>query len=342
MQKEIIWCGIDVSKDTMTVAVDLHPDKNARSNPAWTFPRSKAGVAKMKAWICEQLEMNNQANRPFRFLMEATGVYSRELLLWLLEVLPESRPTVMNPRLVKNFIASLGATNKTDDLDSKYIARMGTERNPDETLLTSPELRQLQELIRNRDFLVTSKTALDACQSTLTLGGPSYSANERISVVMMTEIKKLNAEIANLLETNLEMQESVRIMSTFPGFAMISACTVLSEVGPFTEEFSRTQVSAFSGLAPILSHSGTSVHSSRISKRGSALLRKNLYLVSNHAIKKVPELTALYNRIIAQGKRPMTAKCACMRKILLMVRSMVINKKDYDPQYQAKKRTRVA
>lgn len=337
MKTKTIWCGIDVSKETMTVSVDLFPDKDARHNPAHTFSRCQKGVAEMDKWIKRQLAKQNLKKCNYRLVMEATGKFSYELWLWIHDMFPETLPAILNPRLVKNFIQSLGAQQKTDDLDAKYIARMGTERKPVPSPLPTTEIKILQDLIRNRDAMVTQRAAIMLRQNTLDPKSFAYELNESVIIKMNQAIKQYEHEIAQHIKLHPTLSEAIRILSTIPGIAMINAATIISEVGMFSEEFSATQVSGFSGLAPKLYHSGTSVKKSKISKQGSPLLRKVLFLASNHAIKKITALHELYGRIIRKGASKMTAKCACMRKLLLIGRSMVINGTDFDSNYKAKR-----
>ena len=52
------------------------------------------------------------------------------------------------------------------------------------------------------------------------------------------------------------------------------------------------------------------------------------------AVAKIPQLNAMHKRLIEKGKTKMTARCACMRKLLLILRAMVENEKPYDENFQ--------
>ena len=88
------------------------------------------------------------------------------------------------------------------------------------------------------------------------------------------------------------------------------------------------------GLNPAKKQSGTSVNSTRLSKKGSPIVRRFLYMCSKTAVPRIPVLQDLYDRLLAKGNCRMQARCAVMRKMLLILRSMVIADKEFDKNYQ--------
>lgn len=121
-------------------------------------------------------------------------------------------------------------------------------------------------------------------------------------------------------------------MITAPGVSMISACSLLAKLGPL-DQYSSRQLSALSGLIPKIHSSGSSMNQSRLSKQGSARVRQVLYMDSLTAVNQIPELQDLYLRLIAKGKAKMTARCACMRKLLLILRAMVVENREYSKNF---------
>lgn len=75
-------------------------------------------------------------------------------------------------------------------------------------------------------------------------------------------------------------------------------------------------------------------HSQTVYLLGS---RKILYLDSTQAVKIDPYLAEFYHRLIVNGKSPKTAKCACMRKMLTILRAMVAANRRYTPELFTKK-----
>ena len=333
-EKNKVWCGIDVSKDKITVALDLAPELPARKMPVKTFCRTIDGLRDMMDW-CTLHKADC-----IHVFMEATGIYSRELLTWFQWHYPTVPVSVGNPRAIKHFIDSQHLGNKTDELDAMAIARMGTVQKPEPTPLPPPEYMQLQELIRSRNELVVRARALkvshDAMQD---FNSISANAFHTVVKVMEQQIKTIEKAISDLVARISEIRKCVDLMCTMPGINLISACTILSEIGPFSRDYTRNQFSGFTGLQPVQKKSGTSVNASHLSKNGSPLLRKILYLSSLHAVSKVASLRAMHDRLVKKGKTPLTARCACMRKMLLILRSMVLNNTEFDENHEVAKIT---
>lgn len=132
----------------------------------------------------------------------------------------------------------------------------------------------------------------------------------------------------------------VRIMTTMPGVSFISAYSILAEIGSL-KQYSPKELSSLSGLAPRIVESGSSVHSSYLSRRSSGQLRQILYLDSVPGVPKIPFVQEFHQRLIAKGKKKMTARCACMRKMLLMLRFMVVHNTLFDEDF-FKKSSKIA
>lgn len=146
-------------------------------------------------------------------------------------------------------------------------------------------------------------------------------------------MKKLEQEIKLCVNSSEELRRGVEKASTIPGVALITAATVLGECGPLRNYKSR-QLGSYSGLAPRIHSSGTSVRKCRISKRGPGKLRRVLYMAAMAAIEKNSNMRVFYERLIAKGKKPMQARCAVMHKILILIRAVVVNDTDFDENFR--------
>ena len=65
----------------------------------------------------------------------------------------------------------------------------------------------------------------------------------------------------------------------------------------------------------------------------SGRLRQILYLDSIPGVPKIPVLQEFHQRFICKGKKKMTARCACMRKMLLILRSMVVHHTPFNENF---------
>jgi hypothetical protein len=102
------------------------------------------------------------------------------------------------------------------------------------------------------------------------------------------------------------------------------------------KQYSAKELSSLSGLAPRIKESGSSVHASYMSRRSSGRLRQILYLDSMIGVKNIPVLQEFHQRLLEKGKKKMTARCACMRKMLLILRSIVVHQRPYRPDFSKK------
>jgi transposase len=91
----------------------------------------------------------------------------------------------------------------------------------------------------------------------------------------------------------------------------------------------RQQIAALVGVAPLNRDSG-SMRGKRTIAGGRAQVRKALYMPILSAVTQWnPRLIAFYNRLIANGKKHKTALTACMRKLLVILNTMVKNNSAY-------------
>ncbi len=325
-----IWCGIDISRNDMSAALDIDGELPVRKLPAQSFKRTLEGLQDMLEWCAAR----NAALPDLAVFMESTGVYSMEVLQWFQNHFPDIHVSVGNPRHVKHFIESEHLGNKTDAMDARAIARMGTIQRPRATPLPPPEYLQLRTLVRSRDDMVTKMRSMEvSMDAMLDKASVAYAAYGHAVDAMGRGIAKIETAIDDLVDRMPEIGRAVELMCTMPGIGRIAAVTIISELGPFSSDFSRSSFSAYTGLQPVQRQSGTSVNSSHLSKNGSPLLRKVLYMCSVHAVKKIPSLACFHSRQVAKGKSPISARCACMRKMLLILRSMVLNKREFQENY---------
>ena len=88
------------------------------------------------------------------------------------------------------------------------------------------------------------------------------------------------------------------------------------------------------GLYPREYTSGKSVFKKpRLAKGGKGNVRRRLYMCAMVALKHNPVLKRFAKHLMAQGKTPMSALGALMRKLLLIARALVVSGKDFDPDF---------
>lgn len=334
-----VWGGLDVAKETFDAALYLpvkagQPPRNIMSLPKESFPRTMNGVKSFLYWTFKIRDNAGLEGGNMRIVMESTGRYSKELANWLNQEAAFTKPCIEDPKAVSDFIKSLKLRNKTDRIDAGALARYGAERMPEPKLELPKDYEYLRELTRQRaetkKQLTTSKLRLSE------LGTFTKIVKIQKSVVKALElaVAELELEIKNCINNSIELRECVSKAVTIPGVALITAATVLAECGPLYR-FKSRQLGSFSGLAPALRQSGTSLFRSRISKRGPGRLRQVLYMASIAAVEGNGKMKALHQRLVNKGKTPLQARCAVMHKLLLLIRVIVVNRTEYNANYDS-------
>lgn len=171
--------------------------------------------------------------------------------------------------------------------------------------------------MRRRDQVITSLNA--ECNR------KEKDTSKMVTASLECQIKHLKAEVTKLdkaIEAHVlqhtALQKSVRLLRTIDGVGRMVAVTILAEA-PQISAFERARdVAAFAGLTPSLSQSGTSVHRrGRMTKEGSALLRKMLYMAALQALKRTNNaFHSCYQAFVERGKPKMCALGAIMYKII--------------------------
>lgn len=298
--------GIDVSKLTFDVHLCM---LDGRTHSA-KFANNQEGVAQLDTWLAQYRATNTCAG------IEATGPYG-VLLLWHLHTRGHSAYQ-LNPRRVKDFARSQGRRVKTDAIDAAVIAaylKASEDLQPWQP--ASQALLDLQDLVRRRDQVITT---LDAERNR-----KEKDTSKVVIASLNRQIKHLKAEVLELdkaieahVRKHAALQKSVRLLRSIDGVGRMVAVTILAEV-PQISAFKRARdVAAFAGLTPSLSQSGTSVkRRGRMTKEGSALLRKMLYMAALQAVKRTNNaFHECYHSFVERGKAKMCALGAIMHKIM--------------------------
>ena len=330
--KSIIWAGFDVGKTSFVAALDEATASERRkvtTLPCREFKRNQDEVKKFFRWAKEEFP-----EAEVRIVMETTGCYSQHLAGWISQLRPDVPVTIENAGNIHAFIQSLNLPHKTDRLDAQAIARFGTERQPKPTNRPSKTVLALKELTHTRAALVRAKVEFENRQKTLTEPF-SVQINKKTLKMLEDEIEEINQEIKRCAMQDSEIRGEIDLMCTLPGVSFISACDIIAELGSL-KQYSARELSALSGLAPRIKESGSSVHSSFMSRRSSGRLRQILYLDSVPGVPRIPALQEFHQRLLEKGKKKMTVRCACMRKMLLILRSIVVHQRPFDKDFQKK------
>ena len=308
--KKEFFVGIDVSKKELQVYV--RPEGGQR-----TFPNTDEGIALLVKHL--------KSLSPERIVLESTGGIEMNVVNALVvHALPV---VVVNARQVRDFAKAIGRLAKTDRIDAKVIAHFADAVRPEIRPLREEDVQRLHALnIRRRQVvqMITSE------KNRLSMA-PKWTRKtiqDHLSY-LGRELSKIDKEIANFIKSSPVWKEKAAILESFKGIGKVTSSILLSAL-PELGTLSNRKLAALVGVAPLNRDSG--IYRGRRSAWGG---RKNvrcaLYMAALASVRFNPVIKDFYQRLIASGKPPKVALTACMRKILVILNSMVKNMSYWQP-----------
>jgi len=143
-----------------------------------------------------------------------------------------------------------------------------------------------------------------------------------------TNLAKLEEALGNLLQSDKEADS----LASVPEFGQKVRAVLRGELGE-VERFERgDQVVAYGGLDLVIKESGKWKGQPKLSKRGSGLLRRMLYMAVLHCLRmKQSAFKDYYQAMVTRGLRGRKAIMAVMRKMLLVAFHLLKSGETYDP-----------
>jgi len=267
--------------------------------------------------------------------MEATGPYSEAPATHLAGA--GRHVSVVNPARVKYAGLARGRGNKTDRADAKLIAEYAAREAPPAWRPPSPEVRELQGLVRRIEDLVEM-----AAREKGRLASPALTAAVRKSVqrtvrLLEKEAAKLRTAADALVCSPPALSADRALLESIPGVGRQTATVILAELPAVDRLPGAESAAAYCGLSPREYQSGTSVRKrTRLSKAGNARLRKALFLPTRTAVRFNPLLRGFFERLVKADKPPMQAIGACMRKLVMICYGVLKNRAPFDPEWSSR------
>ena len=115
------------------------------------------------------------------------------------------------------------------------------------------------------------------------------------------------------------------------GISLISAYALIALL-PELGKVSNKEIAALVGVAPYSKDSGKKTGKRSIFG-GSELIRSILYMAILSAVHFNKPLKDFYQRLLAKGKLKKVAQTACMRKLLVILNSIVKNQSEWNPNF---------
>ena len=311
-QSDDVVVGVDVAKDKIDAcirALQLHH----------TFPSGAPGHRKLVTWL--------RKHKVTKAVMEASGGYERDWSKAVRQAGIEVR--IVDPKRVRYFAHSAGRLAKNDPIDAEMICWFAETFNQAPAQVHDAAREELSALVKARQHLVDLKVRLQS-QEEHPVPGPVQKGYQRILKGLVCEIAKLEAAIASSIKGAPEFAERVEIIESVPGLGRTVAANLvagLPELGQVSDKIAAALV----GAAPYDDDSGRR-RGERHIKGGRRWVRNALYMPClGAATLSNPVLKAFYRRLVAKGKPAKVALIACMRRLIIILNTMIARRQKWDP-----------
>lgn len=301
------FVGIDVSKRSLEVHI-------LPSGEHFSVNYDEAGLTALirKLKTLQQLQV---------ILMEATGGYEKRLAAELF-MASMKKLCIINPRYVRDFARSTGRLAKTDAIDAAMIALFAQTFNLKPENVPSQAEEQLKALVSRRHQLIKIRTAENNRLEKATTPRVISSLNKIIEL-LNRELQDLDQDIEKTIRQNPVWCAKEKSLRKVKGVGPATACQLLATL-PELGQLNRREIASLAGLAPINRDSGQ-FRGKRMIGGGRTAVRQALYMATLVATVYNPTIRNFYNRLLESGKPKKLALTACMRKLLIILNSILKN-----------------
>lgn len=310
--RQISNIGIDISKDKLDVMI----------LPA----RQYMSIANEQAAIEELIKSFKKLSID-RIVLEATG--GLELLASSLLAKAGLPVLVVNPRKVRDFAKASGRLCKTDKIDAEVLAEFAMKMQPELRALKDEESQALEALVNRRKQIVGM---LGMEQNRLRRSNKVLQEGIKQHIEWLKkQLVKIEKELKESIHASAAWKQKADLLESTPGVGQVFSSSLIAKV-PELGKINRREIASLIGVAPLNRDSGMYRGSRRI-WGGRANLRAVLYMATISAIRHNPAIKAFHERLRKAGKKPKVAITACMRKLLVILNTLVKNKTRWTDLY---------
>lgn len=306
------FVGIDVSKSTLDVCIE----------PAV----QTLHVAYDEAGISQVVRRLKEIS-PTLIVIEATGGLEIRIAT---ELACKGLPVaVINPRQARDFAKATGQLAKTDQVDAAVLAAFAKAIRPQVRPLKDENTRALDDMVSRRRQLINMRV-----QETLRFGTAASKPLQKNLTKHIAWLDKQIAQIDTDLSKCLRGSDVWRtkddLLRGIPGVGAVTTLTMLAKC-PELGTLNRREIAALTGVAPLANDSGKH-RGKRFVWGGRADVRAVLYMATISAIRCNDTIKAFAERLKKAGKPPKVVIVAYMRKLLIIMNSMLKNNTPWNPK----------
>lgn len=306
------FIGIDVAKDSFDVAVQ---------------PQAKRFQAEADAKGIRRLIKKLSKEEQCLIVVEATGGYERHLVAELIAA--DFQVALVNPRQVRDFARGIGQLAKTDALDAHILAQFARIVQPRPLEKKPQNQDELKQLVTRRRQLLNLKS-METQRLEQTDQKLAQESIHKLLQVTQKQIEQLDEEIKRLIQSDGDWKYKAKLLNSVPGVGAVTIASLLAEL-PELGSLNRQEAAALVGVAPFNRDSGK-FQGRRAVWGGRAGIRSTLYMAALTARTHNPVIRDFSQRLQQSGKIFKVEITACMRKLLVILNTLIKNDTYWNPQ----------
>lgn len=261
-----------------------------------------------------------------RVTIEATGRLEHPFIMACAQA--NTPFVVANPVNIKRFAGAIGQKAKTDKLDAQLIAHFGEAIKPPLSSLKPEQMRLMSDLLSRRRQLMDMQT-MEKNRSQI-MPKTISSLIKPILTALKNQIDKVDLKLQKLIKECDEYKVKNDIIQSVPGVGNVVAFNLLSDM-PELGCVNNKEAASLVGVAPFNRESGA-YQGKRMIRGGRPKIRTAMYMAMMSAIQCNPKFKTIYHRLVAAGKPKKVAIIACIRKLIVIINSMVRDGVMWDPK----------
>jgi transposase len=234
---------------------------------------------------------------------------------------------MINPRQVRDFAGAIGQLAKTDRLDALVLAEFASRVKPAPQAKVPEKRRELEALVTRRRQLLEQQVA-ETNRQQQTQNKFIQQTLQRMLKAIDREIKAVEERIAELLQSDEDWRAKLQLLQSVPGVGPVTGATLMAEL-PELGQLNRQQIAALAGVAPYPRDSGQ-FRGKRAIWGGRRKVRSVLYMAALAARRFNPVIRAFAQRLVIAGKSFKAIQVACIRKLLVILNTMLKNNTHWD------------
>ena len=146
-------------------------------------------------------------------------------------------------------------------------------------------------------------------------------------------LDKVDGKILSYISEDQELKQQYDLMLTIKGVGKVLAAMLLIYTHGFTRLNDTRKLACYSGVAPFVYESGTSIRGKTgVSKFANNDLKKTLHMAAISSIQHNPELHQYYKRKVEEGKNKMSVINAVRNKLLHRIVAVVKRGTPYEAE----------